>query len=168
MSIFKRSKPKPTDRLPMTGSVRRGFKFYCAGQRQTRLQILLRDVRDCHHAVQPCDAGVRVGNHQRPADGHQQPVGFRIRTDSRRRHDYAWLRHCAGGLVAQIARPVAESQRLSDAGGRRGHHFCAGNPEPHHRRLMKAISFNPNAKDTDAAHFTQAASAVDYGGMYYV
>ena len=30
MSIFKRSKPKPTDRLPMTGAVRRGFKFYCA------------------------------------------------------------------------------------------------------------------------------------------
>ena len=30
MSIFKRSKPKPTNRLPMTGSVRRGFKFYCA------------------------------------------------------------------------------------------------------------------------------------------
>lgn len=30
MSIFKRSKPKPTDRLPMTGGVRRGFKFYCA------------------------------------------------------------------------------------------------------------------------------------------
>ena len=30
MSIFKRSKPKPTNRLPMTGDVRRGFKFYCA------------------------------------------------------------------------------------------------------------------------------------------
>ena len=30
MSIFKRSKPKPTSRLPMTGDVRRGFKFYCA------------------------------------------------------------------------------------------------------------------------------------------
>ena len=30
MSIFKRSKPKPTSRLPMTGNVRRGFKFYCA------------------------------------------------------------------------------------------------------------------------------------------
>ena len=30
MSIFKRSKPKPTGKLPMTGSVRRGFKFYCA------------------------------------------------------------------------------------------------------------------------------------------
>lgn len=30
MNIFKRSKPKPTNRLPMTGSVRRGFKFYCA------------------------------------------------------------------------------------------------------------------------------------------
>ncbi len=30
MSIFKRSKPKPTGKLPMTGDVRRGFKFYCA------------------------------------------------------------------------------------------------------------------------------------------
>lgn len=30
MNIFKRSKPKPTNRLPMTGEVRRGFKFYCA------------------------------------------------------------------------------------------------------------------------------------------
>lgn len=30
MSIFNRSKPKPTGRLPMTGDVRRGFKFYCA------------------------------------------------------------------------------------------------------------------------------------------
>ena len=30
MSIFKRIKPKPTNRLPMTGDVRRGFKFYCA------------------------------------------------------------------------------------------------------------------------------------------
>ena len=30
MSIFKRSKPKPTSRLPMTGDARRGFKFYCA------------------------------------------------------------------------------------------------------------------------------------------
>ena len=30
MSIFKRSKPKPTGKLPMTGSVRRGLKFYCA------------------------------------------------------------------------------------------------------------------------------------------
>ena len=30
MSIFKRSKPKPTVKLPMTGDVRRGFKFYCA------------------------------------------------------------------------------------------------------------------------------------------
>ena len=30
MSIFKRSKPKPTNRLPMTGNVRRGFQFYCA------------------------------------------------------------------------------------------------------------------------------------------
>ena len=30
MSIFKRSKLKPTGKLPMTGDVRRGFKFYCA------------------------------------------------------------------------------------------------------------------------------------------
>ena len=30
MSIFKRIKPKPTNRLPRTGDVRRGFKFYCA------------------------------------------------------------------------------------------------------------------------------------------
>ena len=33
---------------------------------------------------------------------------------------------------------------------------------------MKDISLNPNAKDADAALFSQAASAVDYGGMYYV
>ncbi len=30
MNIFMKSKPKPTGKLPMTGSVRRGFKFYCA------------------------------------------------------------------------------------------------------------------------------------------
>ena len=30
MNIFMKSKPKPTGKLPMTGDVRRGFKFYCA------------------------------------------------------------------------------------------------------------------------------------------
>ena len=83
----------------------------------------------------------------------KQSFGFCIRTHSRRRHDYAWLWHRAGGLVAQVARPVAESQRLSDAGRRRGHHFCEGNSESHHRRLMNTVGLNQSQKTAGEAAF---------------
>ena len=118
MNIFKKDTEKHTNKLPMTGKVRKGFRIYCTAIMGAALIL---------------GHGIRC---RRPHHRRQQPVQLHLRADSSHRSYPAGLRRGAGRLVPQVPRPVPASQRLSDPCGRRHHYLCQGDPRPD-RRLSK-------------------------------
>ena len=105
----KGTQKKATAKLPMTGKVKKGFRHYCVAV--LALTMVL--------------------------GTSKQPVGFHFRSGEGCRNDYARLRHRAGGLVAEITRPVPEGKWLPHPCGRRGDYLCQGDFDPHHRLRKK-------------------------------
>ena len=112
MNIFKKDTEKHTNKLPMTGKVRKGFRIYCTAIMGAAL-ILGTSVT----AFAAGDPITVVNNLSSFIFGLIRAIG-------------------AGRLVPQVPRPVPASQRLSDPCGRRHHYLCQGDPRPD-RRLSK-------------------------------
>ena len=114
MTIFKKNnEKKTTQKLPMTGKVKKGFRAYCAVIAAATLVC-----RFCR---------------KRPDYRSQQSVRFHLRTYPCHRSYPAWLRYRSGRSLFEVSRPVSESQRLPDPCGRYHHHLCQGNPDPYYR-----------------------------------
>ncbi len=54
-------------------------------------------------------------------------------------NDYARLRHRAGGLVAEVTRPVPEGERFSDPCRRRCDYLCKRDFDTYHRLMQRKL-----------------------------
>ena len=107
MTIFKKNnEKKTTQKLPMTGKVKKGFRAYCA--------VIAAATLVCGMSV--------------TAFAASDPI-----TVVNNRSYPAWLRYRSGRSLFEVSRPVSESQRLPDPCGRYHHHLCQGNPDPYYR-----------------------------------
>ena len=117
--FFKKDTEKHTNKLPMTGKVRKGFRIYCTAIMGAAL--ILGTSVTAFAAGDPITVVNNLSSFIFGLSHRSYPAG---------------LRRGAGRLVPQVPRPVPASQRLSDPCGRRHHHLCQGDPRPD-RRLSK-------------------------------
>ena len=104
MSIFHKTQKKETRKLPMTGKVKKGFRYYCAAVLSVTAVFAMSTT-----AFAAGDPLTVVNNLS------DFIFGF-IRAIAR-----FWYR--SGRSFPEIPRSFAAGKRISDAGGRRHHYF---------------------------------------------
>lgn len=119
--FMNKKKNNTTTRLPMTGKVKKGFRFYCS-----LVAVLTIIAGTCVPAFAATSDPITVVNNL---------SDFIFGTYPCNRTYHARLRYCAGGSLVEKPRPVSESERLSDPCRRYHHHFRKGNPYPYHRLI---------------------------------
>ena len=109
-----------TNRLPMKGKVKRGFRTYCAVVIAVMLIVSCFTVTA--FAADGNGALTAVNNLSTFIFGLIRAIGLIL----------------TGFGVVQIGpRSVTESERFSYPCGRCHHHLCKGNPQPHYRLLNR-------------------------------
>ena len=103
MNIFKKNTEKHTEKLPMTGKVKKGFRIYCTAIMGAALVL-----------------GTSV-----TAFAANDPISV---INNLSTFIFGLIR--AGRSVPEVSRPFSASQRFPDPCRRRHHHLCKGNPRP--------------------------------------
>ena len=118
MNIFKKNTEKHTEKLPMTGKVKKGFRIYCTAIMGAAL-VLGTSVT----AFAANDPITVINNLSTFIFGLIRAIGLIL----------LGLRRCADRSVPEVPRPLSASERFPDPCRRRHHYLCKGNPRPHCR-----------------------------------
>ena len=119
MNIFKKNnEKKTTQKLPMTGKVRKGFRAYCA--------VIAAATLVCGMSVTAFAASDPITVVNNLSDfifGLIRAIGLIL----------LGFGIVQVGPLFEVSRPVSESQRFPDPCRRYHHHLCKGNPDPYYR-----------------------------------
>lgn len=122
MRLFKKNDTqKNNKKLPMTGRVKKGFRFYCMVV--MAMTVVLGSSVTAFAAGDP----ITVVN---------KSVRLYLRSGKGCRNDYAWLWYRADWFILEISRPISESKRLSDPCRRRCDYLCKRDFDPYHRLIL--------------------------------
>lgn len=145
MKLFKKAEEKDTNKLPMSGRVRKGL---CGGDGR------------CAHAVQ---LRPRLCRRRRSHHRGKQPVRFHFRAYPSGGPDPARLGHCAGRPVLAVPRSEPAFQWLPHSCGRYHHHLCKGDFDPYHW----LIPDRPKNKDSGADLLCRFTLLSNFTGRWF-
>ena len=123
MNIFHKTQKKETRRLPMTGKVKKGFRYYCMAVLSLTAVFAMSTT-----AFAAGDPLTVVNNLSDFIFGFIRAIGLIL----------LGFGIVQVGLFPEIPRSFAAGKRISDAGGRYHYRFCERNPHSDYGLILYA------------------------------